>query len=670
MTSRPNADSTEEPRPVRRSVTLSTHVASAGLVVVLALLMVFSVSAAIGNAAAAAQAELSVEVSEWADQAESSLALQEEYADQRVDGDNRQLAARYQSAVAATRKALRQIADIAHGEGEPPQLERWLHLQDEYESAVAQLLVVAESGPAAAEEFEDEYVDSFFQAIEEVVHAESREHRRDADDALAELRDSQQMLLWVTPAVFGVGLLLVAWCTTVLVRSRREAAAQAEENRRQVLHDSLTGLPNRTLLLQRIEAALAAEGQDGGTVAVMVVDLDRFREINDSLGHASGDAVLETVAARLTRAVRDTDTVARLGADEFAVVLPGVEDVAAARELALRMQASLVRSVDAMGAALDIDASIGIAVSGAECVDVNELLRNADIAMHAAKSRGLGVSVFDATMDSHTPGQLGLLSDLRRAIDARELVLHYQPKITSAGEVGGVEALVRWAHPERGMVSPAVFIPLAERTPLIHALTRLVIDTALAQCARWRADGRNLQVAVNVSARNLLDDSFVEDVLALLARRRLPASSLELEVTESAIMAEPVRAQQMLGRLAAAGVTLSIDDFGAGYTSLAHLKGLPVHQLKIDRSFVSQMTVDPSDAVIVRSVIELAHNLGLSTVAEGVEDEATWRELRAAGCDLAQGYHLARPMPADELDVWFASAHRGRELTSGIGSAR
>ncbi|TQN44219.1 diguanylate cyclase (GGDEF)-like protein [Blastococcus colisei] len=661
MTSQPTAVPASRERRTAdsagRRLRLSAHTASAGLVAVLLVLTVFSVGAAITNAAAATEAELSVEVSELADAAEQSLAMQEELVDDLVVEDDAGTRAAYQAAAGATREALRGIG-TAHGE-DLQQLERWLGLQARYEATVAELLDVARTDPTVAEEFEEEHVEVHFDAVEEVVQAEVWEHRSAADEALADLRGAHQVLLWVTPAVFGVGLALVAWCTTVLHRSRRETAARAEENRQQALHDALTGLPNRTLLRQRAAAALDAAAAGPGTVALMLIDLDRFKEINDTLGHAYGDVVLQVVGERLLGAVRATDTVARLGGDEFAILLPNVHGADAALELAARAQAAMEAPIEAEGATLDVDASIGIALSGVDGGDVESLLRNADIAMYSAKDRGVGVCVFDTGLDDHSPERLGLLGELRRAIDSGELVLHYQPKMAMVSEeVCGVEALVRWQHPERGIIPPALFIPLAERTPLIHPLTRYVIDTALAQCARWQAEGRTLQVAVNVSARNLLDDGFVDDVLELLVRRGVPAACLELEVTESAIMADPARAQQILGRLADAGITLSIDDFGAGYTSLAHLKDLPIHQLKIDRSFVASMTTDRSDALIVRAVVELGHNLGLTTVAEGVEDEATWQRLRAAGCDLAQGYHLARPMPASELEGWY-DATRG-----------
>jgi diguanylate cyclase (GGDEF)-like protein len=389
-------------------------------------------------------------------------------------------------------------------------------------------------------------------------------------------------------------------------------------------------------------------------MTLMLIDLDRFKEINDTLGHRYGDRVLQVLADRLRTTLGDGAVVGRLGGDEFAVVLPGVGDVDEALTIALGLQATMDASIDAEGVSLDVDASIGIVVSGEHGDDVDTLLQHADIAMYRAKERGLGVCVYDPEQNDHSREQLGLLGELRRAIDNGELVLEFQPKVTLPGvDFCGAEALVRWQHPDRGLLPPGLFVPVAERTALIHPLTRYVVDAALAECRRWRDEGRELHVAVNVSVRNLLDDTFLADVVALLDRWQVPASWLELEVTESAIMADPERARSVLTAFADLGVTLSIDDFGAGYTSLAHLSKLPVHTLKIDRSLVSRMTEESSDALIVRSVIELGHSLGLLTVAEGVEDAATRDLLGRQGCDVAQGYFFSRPVSPLQLVAWF-----------------
>jgi diguanylate cyclase (GGDEF)-like protein len=637
----------------RARARFSAHAASAGLVVVLLVLTAFSVSAAVANARAATEARTSAAVSEWATEAVRSLAVEEDAAEAlALAPDDEEARAGYEEARAATRAAI--VGTATSGAAGRDVLTGWMALHDRYAEAVTELVAMARRDPTAAEQFEESRVDLYFDTLEVTVTLEAQEHWDIADEALGAVERTQRLLLVLTPVVFGIGLAVVGWLTVVLSRSRRETVAQAEANRRQALHDALTGLPNRTLLRQQAEAAL--DGATPGSVALVLIDLDRFKEINDTLGHAHGDVVLQAVAERLCGAVRGSDTVARLGGDEFAVLLPGVESAAAAEDLATRALTALEGGVEADGISVDVEASIGIAIAG-EGTDVESLLRNADIAMYSAKDRSLGVCVYGDELDDHSPERLGLLGDLRRAIDAGELVLHWQPKVSLAdGAVHGVEALLRWHHPERGVIPPGVFIPAAERTPVIRPLTRYVLDAAVAQCARWRAAGRELDVAVNVSARNLLDDRFVDDVLEVLARWDVPASSLELEVTESAIMADPARAQLILGRLAAVGVTLSIDDFGAGYTSLSHLKDLPVHQLKIDRSFVTSMTTDRSDALIVRSVVELARNLGLTTVAEGVEDRATLERLGDLGCDVAQGYLVSRPLPAEQLEVWLDRA--------------
>ncbi|MCA0144195.1 bifunctional diguanylate cyclase/phosphodiesterase [Blastococcus sp. LR1] len=636
----------DETPKTRRQV--SPHLATVGLVAVLVLLAVFSIAAAVNNARAAAEATRSAEVSQWSEEAERQLALQEELADTlSMDADD-EVWAEYDEAKTQFTHALERMGAVSGGD-ESTEVAEWLALHSEYVRAVDGMLLAGLEDGLAIDEYEEEFVDPAFEAIEEVVKEEAREHWLEATRTLEDLGTFQRGLLVATPVAFGVGLAMVAWFTVILTRSRRDTARQSEANRHQALHDALTGLPNRTLLKQRGADVLADDAEPAG---LLLIDLDRFKEINDTLGHAYGDRVLQVVSDRLRRTLRAGDTVARLGGDEFAVLLPAVGDEHEALELAARVLAAIAAPIDVEGASLDVDASIGIALSGLHGDDVESLLQSADIAMYAAKARGLGVCVYDSGLNDHSPERLALLGDLRRAIDNGELLLHYQPKLSLSGGLEGVEALVRWQHPERGMVPPGAFVPLAERTPLIRALTRCVLDQALAQCARWRAEGRDLQVAVNVSARNLTDETFVDEVLALLARWDVPARFLDLEVTESAIMADPERARQTLQRLSEAGVVLSIDDFGAGYTSLGHLKDLPVQQLKIDRSFVADMISDRSDALIVKAVVELGHNLGLVTVAEGVEDQATWDALNALGCDVAQGYHMARPMPVVDLERW------------------
>jgi predicted signal transduction protein with EAL and GGDEF domain len=335
--------------------------------------------------------------------------------------------------------------------------------------------------------------------------------------------------------------------------------------------------------------------------------------------------------------LRQVDTVARLGGDEFAVLLPEV-DAEGAPTVAEKLRVALHQPLTLDGVGLDLDASIGIAVCPDHGGDAAELLQRADVAMYAAKQAHAGFMVYDPAVDQHSPRRLALLGGLRRALERDELVLHYQPKADlSSGQVLGVEALVRWQHPDHGLLGPGEFIPLAERTGLIHPLTRWVLDAALRQAGQWRRAGHELSIAVNVSTRSLLDRDFPDQVADRLAAWQVPAGSLVLEVTESAVMADPALALDVLGRLHALGVGLALDDFGTGYSSMAYLKALPVDELKVDRSFVGQMASSNSDAVIVRSTIDLGHNLGLHVVAEGVESESTWEELRTLGCDTAQG---------------------------------
>jgi diguanylate cyclase (GGDEF)-like protein len=436
----------------------------------------------------------------------------------------------------------------------------------------------------------------------------------------------------------------------------RALAERENELRHQAFHDPLTGLPNRSLLFDRFSQVILAARRAGTTTGLMVIDLDRFKEVNDTFGHHYGDELLAQIGPRLRLELRESDTVARLGGDEFAVLLPDISDLNAAMTLASKLRGALERSFRVEGVDLDIEASVGLVLSGEHGSDPATLLRRADIAMYVAKAQNLGVSAYDPARDSHSPTRLALLGDLRRAVNTGQLMLQYQPKVSiGTGEVVGAEALVRWQHPDRGLIMPDDFIPLAEHTGLIGPLTTCVLDAALTQARAWMDAGRPLVVSVNLSARNLLDEDLPQQVRELLAANDVPAELLALEVTESALMNEPGRAKWVLENLSALGVRLSIDDFGAGYTSLGQLKNLPVAELKIDKSFVINMHNDPSDALIVQSIIDLGHNLGLSIVAEGVETAAALTDLTAFGCDLAQGYFLSRPVTPTSLDRWMAS---------------
>jgi diguanylate cyclase (GGDEF)-like protein len=432
----------------------------------------------------------------------------------------------------------------------------------------------------------------------------------------------------------------------------RIVASASRRLQRLALHDDLTGLPNRTLLYERTERALGG----GSLTALLLIDLDRFKEVNDTLGHDHGDELLREVGSRLSAVLRQGDTLARLGGDEFAVLLADVPHRGAVAELADRLSRALERPFALRGVAVQLGASVGVALSPDHGTDVNTLVQRADVAMYDAKRAGSRIETYSPDRDPHSAEQLALLGELRAGLEGDELELHYQPKVAlGSGEVIGAEALVRWRHPQRGLLMPGDFVSLAERSGLIGDLTRTVLDKALAQCAAWRADGIDLPVAVNLAAANVVDVELPAAVAVLLERHGLPADRLECEISEDTMMADPQRAADVLQRVRALGVRLSLDDFGTGRSSLAYLKQLPLDDVKIDRSFVASMADDADDAAIVGSTIELARSLGLGVVAEGVETEQVLHRLTALRCDVAQGYFLSRPLPAAELDGWLAA---------------
>lgn len=494
--------------------------------------------------------------------------------------------------------------------------------------------------------------------------------------------ESAQARPWTWAGIHAA--LFAAACLGSIVNWRLHERARAVEQQltkdlaHQAQHDGLTGLPNRSVLLERGQSAIADALANDRPLTVLMIDLDRFKDINDTLGHSWGDDLLQQVGPRLAAVLRDRDLIARLGGDEFAVLLPGLGSLKA-QEVADRLRDSLAAGFHIAGIDLDVDASIGIATLASHEApagfsvendgapdgnrNIEDLLRQADVAMYAAKQSGCGVVAYAPEQDENTRSRLTLLSDLRRALEGSQLLLHFQPKLDLAsGEVTGIEALVRWQHPQRGLLMPADFIPAAETTSLIGPLTEQVMDLALSEVRGWQDDGRPLQVAVNVSPRCLLDTALPSRVAALLREHAVPAERLRIEITESTLMTDPEAALAILGELAQLGVGLSIDDFGTGYSSMAYLRRLPIDELKVDRTFIAEMgaipterTVGPSadsDGVIVRSAIDLGHNLGLTVVAEGVEDSATLAALSQAGCDRAQGYHIARPMPAAQLRRW------------------
>ncbi len=448
---------------------------------------------------------------------------------------------------------------------------------------------------------------------------------------------------FIVVGLAAVWLILGVILASVARRIRR----QSRRTEFMALHDTLTGLPNRALHADRVSAALASAGRLGTDVALVVVDLDRFKEVNDTLGHRNGDEFLRIIAERLTATVRPGDTVARLGGDEFGIVLPGAT-ADSVEGILRRLQDALGQEAELAGVAVSAEASMGYAMWPDDAETPEALLRRADLALYAAKTARAAIVRYHPGIDEFDPQRLGLIAELRRAISAGELVLHYQPKVDAVtGQVVAFEALVRWMHPVRGLVPPNDFIPIAESTGLIGPLTQWVVDSALAQLAEWSVLRPGLSVAVNISARNLRDD-LPGWILNRLAANRVKASQLVLELTETSFATDPVRATALLEELNAAGVKVSLDDFGQGYTSLGSLGHLPVSELKIDRGFVVAMEHSAEDRAIVASVIELGHQLGLTVVAEGVETEEVFADLRLLGCDTVQGYLFSRPVPASE----------------------
>jgi diguanylate cyclase (GGDEF)-like protein len=452
-------------------------------------------------------------------------------------------------------------------------------------------------------------------------------------------------------ALFG-GLLLL-WAGLF-----RTVAGASRRLRHQATHDALTDLSNRAELYELGARALAGARRDGTLAALLLIDLDRFKEVNDTMGHEQGDRLLVEVARRLRSVLRGSDILARLGGDEFAV-LAALPHRGALGEVATRLHAALARPFDVGGVAIELGASIGIAVQPDHGDDVSTLLRHADVAMYEAKRAATSIETYSHDRDPYSAERLQLLGDLRRALLHDELVLHFQPKVAlHTGRVIGVEALVRWQHPERGLLGPGDFLSLAERTGLIADVTRWVLDAAVRQCGAWREEGTDLPVAVNLAAANIVDATLPDAVAETLRRYDVPGDRLECEISEDTVMGDPRRATDVLERLRALGVRLSLDDFGTGHSSLSYLKRLPLDEVKIDRSFVIGMAEDASDAAIVRSTIDLARHLGLAVVAEGVETAEVLDVLASLDCDVAQGFLLSQPLPAAELDAWLAARAR------------
>jgi diguanylate cyclase (GGDEF)-like protein len=473
--------------------------------------------------------------------------------------------------------------------------------------------------------------------------------------------------------VVAVGLaLLWAVLFRIVATASKRLRRQARENDVLARYDTLTGLPNRTLFRERVEQELHEAEQRRRDIAVLLIDLDGFAEINNTLGSSTGDEVLREAGRRFQAQLGEDALIARISGDEYAILCPHAEGVPGALRTAGSIQAGMAAPIVVGDIALNVEASIGLAVATGGGESLDALLQHADAALARARSRHTRVEVYSAELERFDPGRLKLLGQVRQALERGEFELHFQPKVQLADRrVCGVEALLRWRHPEQGLLMPAAFISLVEQTALIGPLTLQTIDTALAQMVRWRRAGLDLQVAVNLSARNLLDPDLPGQVAAALHRHDIPAERLTLEVTESATMLDPARAHEVLCSLRDSGVTISIDDFGSGNASIGYLSSLPADELKVDRSLAGSVCEDEHTASIVGSIVDLAKHLGLRVVAEGIETEQVMERLTELGCDVGQGYLIARPLSEQQLRRWLEPARSsGQPRSSNAGPSR
>ena len=472
------------------------------------------------------------------------------------------------------------------------------------------------------------------------------------EQTAAAVRNAEHSYARVRNLMMGLGTTALLVGVVIAGFVSRRATRQANQLAAQAMYDPLTGLANRCLLHDRLDHEIELSKREGTSFGVALMDLDRFKEVNDTLGHDVGDELLREVGRRLKETVRGEDTVARLGGDEYVVVINKL-DPKGVPVIANKIHAALDKPFHWQNQSIDLSASLGVSLYPSQCNDASDLLRCADIAMYVAKRSGNGYALYAPDQERISRGDLSLKSELREAIHSNQLSLHYQPQIDHRSKrVVGLEALVRWNHPQRGFLGPDKFIPLAEDAGLIGPLTHWVLKTALKELVALLRQGHVLTMAVNLSARNLHDMKLPASILDLLGESGAPPENLVLEITESAVMSNPSDGLVILTELDRMGVTLAIDDFGTGYSSLAYLKSLPVDELKIDKSFVMDMEENDNDAVIVRSTIDLAHNLGLRVIAEGVETQEAWNTLSILGCDCSQGYLMGRPLPMDKLEAW------------------
>ncbi len=622
---------------------MQSRTATIALAAVMLLLASFSVSS-VNRTRSAAEAGLRANkvAAAYADAARAVASLESLERKYRLE-PGPDVRIRFETAQSDLAGALGHVNEVGN-EGDRTLVAEVTGQQSGYLAAIGRLFLAVDEGRSAdVLSIDSEEVDPTFAAIEDVVTKAADVHHQQALTTLESLRKTERAVFWATLGVFGLGLLLLALLLRSLARHRARVQWQAE-------HDPVTGLANRQHFLDMVTAALARSGP-GAEIDVMLLDLDRFKDVNDSLGHHVGDDLLRLIGQRLETVLGAGDVVARLGGDEFGVLIsrPGssVDDTG---ETARRLTSALSRPFTLGNLALQVEGSVGVAIAPRDGSDAATLMQRADVAMYEAKAGGATHAVYDASFDGNTTRRLELLGKLREAMSEDQLVLNYQPIVRLADrKVTGVEALVRWQHPTEGLLSPLEFIPLAESTGLIHPLTRYVLAAAVRQARIWQVAGHAVPVSVNISARSLLDVTLPAVVEEILLREGVPAGLLKLEVTETAVMTDPRKAALILDRMVDLGVQVSIDDFGTGFTSMAHLADLPVRELKVDRSFIARMLDDRTADAIVRTSLDLAERMGLTVVAEGIEDPETLAALVALGCGHGQGYLFCRPLPADEL---------------------
>lgn len=487
------------------------------------------------------------------------------------------------------------------------------------------------------------------------------------------LSQKTNMVLWlldVMPFVFAfwgqyTGSMMAYEAGVMVIdqtnQMRVETTALEHKALHDTTHDPVTELPNRILFHDRLQQALSTAQREDLHVAILILELSNFKELNNTLGHYNGDRVLKKVATRLRNVLRESDTIARYSGDEFSILLPKIDSIESTLAIAHKLSASMDAPFEIEGLAVGIHFRMGIAQYPEHSLDTDTLQQRANVALQAAKNVQDNIVIYDSKHDQYSPKRLTLMGELRQAINANELLLFYQPKLDlSTNKIHAVEALIRWQHPIHGLLGPDEFIPLAERTGLIHPLSVWTLDAALQQIKNWQEQGYDICIAINLSTLLLLDQELPDLIAGKMALYEIPVEHLKVEITESAIIADPERALEVLERINNMGIHISIDDFGTGYSSLAYLSKLPINEIKIDRSFVMQMIENKREANIVQATINLAHNLDLSVVAEGVEDAQTLQRLREMSCNVAQGFYISRPAPPDQFITWLNQNEYGR----------